>query len=229
MRDEIYDLVEDGAAGINEYFRRQLFRWLANVSVNLNNYGKNCAPCGVDPNTVTFPLPEDIKKDLGVLRNWNLNYDRESNWDDDVTIDNYDDSDDDDSDDDDDEDNDGDEDTVDGKKDPHELFVDLLASRVDAQIEPFDMTIDGAVPWIELEKDVIKTDTHDEQSNAIFNKRAKRKLLSAKQMQQKRAELNERYVCLYGEPNASKNMFEDLATNLEAAWKEFDALLVKDA
>lgn len=213
MRDDIRGLIDtkDEDIEINEHYRRQLLRCLANIESNF--YGLKCISTGTDPNLELFPIPDDLKQDPSVLRKWENDYytcQREMTWNDDVTVSVPDDEDDD------------HEDTVDGQQDVHDFFVEVCASHVDNTLAPLDLTIDGNVPWIEAEPDLVKNDEITEGQRTLLEERAKRKPLSRKGMISKRKWLNDYFVARYGAPVQSENMFEDLFNNLETSWKDFE-------
>lgn len=235
MRDEIYEMVEDEdyVSNLKMPYRRQLFRWLANIQANLSRHRQR--PSAAEPNLQIFPLPEDVKKEIDTLRVWEEDdyddIDDFRGWDDDVTVTRQsEDEDDDDNDDDDisynsDGDSKNKKDTVDGPIDPHEYFVELCASHVDKDIPPLDMEINGDVPWKETEKDLVKNDTVTKDQQKLLEARAKRKPLGPSGIKRKREKLNKQLISKYGKKDCkSDNDFELMCGNLERGWKEFEEI-----
>ncbi|XP_052766405.1 uncharacterized protein LOC128207492 [Mya arenaria] len=217
MRDEIYDLLNgDEGYAINVHFRKLLLRWLANIPKHLNEQ----TICGGDLNDVPFPIPDDIRRDVSVLRDWEYSYvfKNREDWNDDVTVPasgawkRIDDDDDDYYDDNDDN--------------VHESFVTLCAKHHERTNKPnFDTGVDGDVAWKETECDVIKNDVTTAKQELTLAKRAERGQVTEKAMVKARKRLRN-FLCRNC-PN-KKTLYiqhcETFVANLKESWQCFQLL-----
>lgn len=234
MREDIYIVLEDeeeDKSDIPDHYRRQLFRWIANIPENLKRFQNKQQTTNIDPNTQPFPLPDDIKRNVETLRDWPCSTDakrREDGWNDDVTVERADDYSDDSSDD---SDYEVHSFATCGKSkkinDPHEFFVEICASHVDKNAAPFDTSIDGAVAWLEIELDLVKTDQATDDQQAIWAERAKRKPMSEKARKARRATLYDYLKSKYWGISLTQNSFDCMTDSLADSWKVFQSLCKK--
>ena len=188
-------------------YLEQLSRWLSSYpDVELE---QPVDRTNVDPNQCEFPLPDKIRADSTVIRQWARDWIEF-----DMTVD------------------------EDGAwllvpllnedwGDVHQTYVDTCAKREDVNLPDLNMEIEGEAAWDVLPLDVVKNDITTDQQEDTWKAREKRKDLNdPERMKRRRKQIADSFLKRHDTRLKAEDMVEyvDWAHRLEEHWKEFQEL-----
>ena len=195
---------------LNEYlvdYLEQLSRWLVsypNVELEQPMDRNN-----IDPNQCEFPLPDKIRADSSVIRQWakdwvefDMKIDEDGAWSMLPLI-------------------------SEDWGDVHQTFVDYCAKHVDAEIPDMNMEIEGEAAWDVIKLDIFKNDETTEEQETTWKAREKRKDLDDRErMSRRRKEIADSFLKRHDTRLKPEDMVEygEWANRLEKHWKEFQEL-----
>ena len=188
-------------------YLEQLSRWLSSYpNVELE---PPVDRTNVDPNQCEFPLPEKIRADSTVIRQWARNWEEF-----DTSVD---------------------EGGVwllmpllnEDWGDVHQTFVDTCAKREDVNLPEMNMEIEGEAAWGVIQLDIVKNDETTEQQEETWKAREKRKDLNdPERMRRRRKEIADSFLKRHDTRLKAEDMVQygEWAHRLEEHWKEFQEL-----
>lgn len=192
----------DGGEALADY-KAQLNRWLKEYPNN-PVYNPPLDPAK-DPNSLEFPLSDEIRSDLTVLRKG-----MEGAFDTELPEDGL-------------FDNSPNIYTEFGNE--HEYFSTLVASHVDGSLPDLNMDIEGEVAWDQIQLELFKNDVTTEGQEKIWNKRANRTNIDDETWKQRRMdELYQSLVVRHEWDSSKVEPFKVFFGTLTQGWEAFLAL-----
>lgn len=205
MKNDVNETLEElqDVDGLND-FKNQLSRWFRNYP-NIAVY--NTLPdADKDPNSLAFRLPDDILSDLSVLRSWVESFE----WDTELPEGGY-----------------------FGKEEyvftdfgnEHEVFSELVASRVDISIPELDMEIEGEAAWKIIDLDIFKNDVTTDAQEEIWKARETRTNLEDETWREKRIyTLYQKMVHRHEWPHSKVEPYMVFFDKMKQDWEKFQKL-----